>query len=102
MGADCSGNLQMGSRGVERLGQIIRHAAFVLLDLICPKDNRLVVFSHADFTDNSRALFEYLTRQETGLRAVWLTETRAQSRAIRTIAPGARVSLKRSWLGLWL
>src|SRR3978361_1532469 len=94
-------DVPMVSKGLGRFSQILWRTVFVLLDLICPKDDKLVAFSHADFTDNSRALFEYLTRQESELCAVWLTETRVQARAITAVTPGARVSLKRSWEGLW-
>lgn len=78
-------------------------ALFVLADFVWPKDRRLVVFGHHDFTDNSRALFEHVTACGTvPLRAAWLTDTVQQAEAIAVAVPGACVAPKRSWRGLRL
>lgn len=45
-----------------------------LLGLI-PKDEKLVVFeSHSDFTDNSKALYDYMRKNIKGYKYIWLVD----------------------------
>jgi len=52
------------------------------------------------YTDNSRALFEYVSRNKIGVRAVWLTRDAAVCRMIRS--QGLEAHLFYSFAGIWL
>lgn len=82
------------------LAAAIARIVFAALDLVWPKDDRLVAFSHRDFTDNSRALFEFIAAGGSPLRAVWLADTPAQRRRMLAQVPLGRILLKRSLAGL--
>jgi CDP-glycerol glycerophosphotransferase (TagB/SpsB family) len=88
--------------------KIVRRALVALLsvvfkstDFIFPKNNRLVVFSlrFSRYGDNSRALYEYLTK-EGRFNAIWLSENTESYNFIKSIFPEGRVVLRYSVSGL--
>ena len=75
--------------------------SFRLVDWAFPKDDDLVAFAQGRgrFSDNSRALFEFITSGETRFRAVWLANSQEQKSLVEAGVPDGIVYMKTSWRG---
>jgi CDP-glycerol glycerophosphotransferase (TagB/SpsB family) len=74
-----------------------------LISIIFPKDKRLWVFGAwygQRYSDNSRYLFEYVYRNESEVRAVWLTRNNEIFKEIKR--NGKEVYYTRSLKGFWM
>ncbi|MCG5549558.1 CDP-glycerol glycerophosphotransferase family protein [Halorhodospira halochloris] len=75
---------------------------FTILDLVTPKDKKLISFAQNKgfYSDNARALFLHITESEQVLKAVWLCDSQQQADRIRADTPDAVVVLKNSLKGI--
>lgn len=87
---------------LKRLGINVLRQLFKLVDWLTPKNSRQVIFSQnkGRYSDNSRALFEYMSEHCAGFDAIWLANTAAQAKVIAQLNPHYHVVSRYSWHGI--
>jgi CDP-glycerol glycerophosphotransferase (TagB/SpsB family) len=101
----CNNHLQWSARML-CLTKLVKWIVYLILFIgakLIPREKNIWVFGSwygHRYADNSRYLFEHVLRQEPGIRAIWLTRSRAVLKMVRQ--SGREAYMVNSVMGYWL